>query len=507
MSIRRAFVGFFLGTFAAHGAHAVMLNAHGQGQVLIWPYYTTAAGNASLITLTNHLDRAKIVQLRVAEGENGRSVAALNVYLAPHDSWTAALFDRGENESPGLLTDDPSCTYPQLSRSNDLPQLPDGRRYLPLSVPIDAGSSEPRRVREGYVEAVELAAIVADSATASAITPAAGGARDCLLIEQAWTAPAGYWTRNPLRDLTNPGGGLSGSIAIVNVAAGTLYGAQATALDEFRVDPEDRPRGTRASVAQHFAPPPGVLSLLGSALSDPATGQATALLIDGGRVIQAHYPSDRALDAVSAVLMAARLSAPSDTTARLGATTSFALTYPTRAHYTDPQLGATAPRPPFQTTFRGVVPLAQSPGHAFRLLDREGAELFRGPLGQGALALRTTGTAVELVSLAGVRDSAFDSRLHGHMGTAGQNGRPVPYFGDGQLIVEFDQARDTSPVLPASLEGYRLAGLPVIGTRFTHYTNQNAAPGVLATYAEAAPMQAQMRCSSPGGGRCADVSP
>ena len=84
-------------------AQAVRVDPRGEGQVLIFPYYTTAAGNTTLLSLTNYRRQAKVVQLRIAEGENARTALTFNIYLRPEDTWTGALFDRGNGEPPALL--------------------------------------------------------------------------------------------------------------------------------------------------------------------------------------------------------------------------------------------------------------------------------------------------------------------------------------------------------------------------------------------------------------------
>ena len=58
-------------------AQAVNLNPDGLGQVLIYPYYTSNAGNATILSVVNTTDNAKAVKVRFNEGFNSREVLDL----------------------------------------------------------------------------------------------------------------------------------------------------------------------------------------------------------------------------------------------------------------------------------------------------------------------------------------------------------------------------------------------------------------------------------------------
>src|SRR5574337_1616624 len=80
----------------AGAAQAVNVNGNGLGQVLIYPYYTArndAAGNAynSLLSVVNTTNSVKSVKVRFLEGQNSREVLDFNLFLSPHDVWTAAI--------------------------------------------------------------------------------------------------------------------------------------------------------------------------------------------------------------------------------------------------------------------------------------------------------------------------------------------------------------------------------------------------------------------------------
>jgi hypothetical protein len=514
--MKRLSLALFALAAAAGAADAVVVNPRGQGQALIFPYYTTAAGNSSVLTLTNQSPQAKIVRIRFAEGENGRTAAQLDVYLGLYDTWTAALFARGDGEAPGLLTTDNSCTNPPIATSTSLPQLPDGRRYLPLGPAItdDAGSDAPQRLREGFVEALELASIRRPSPTYFSIVPATNGRPgDCAAVIAASTPPSGYWIAEPLRDLANPTGGLSGEISVVDVAAGIVFATSAVALEDYRSDPLDRPRGTTASVALNGALS-GPASLLGHALNDPAARIARARVLVGGETLSLSYPApERAIDAVSAVLTATELFGTYEETPALGAHTSFVLTYPTRPLYTDAaQSGAAQPLAPFTRAFAGVRPPAAADATGFVLYDRDALMLRFLIPGPGCgfpcpphpPVVRLPGTAVEVLALGATSDPLLGTRLPGDIGFQQSDGGRYVADGAGHLRLILHQSlSSTTPALSRpSLEGHRLSGLPVLGLRLINYVNANAAPGLLANYSSALPMTADVRCVDAAGQPC-----
>jgi hypothetical protein len=484
---------------AAPEPPALMLSPDGKGQMLIFPYYTTAAGNSTLLTLSNHGAEAKVLRVRIAEGENGQDVLSFHLYLAVNDIWTGVLFDRGEAQTPGLLTQDQSCTLPSLRDGAGLPQLPDGRRYTPLRGGLeDGGSTTPVRLREGFVEVLEVASIVGNSASDTAVF-----LRDCAALQAAWNAPDGYWQRNPLQDLLNPTDRISGEAAIVNVAAGTMFGLAPVAINGFRTAPRHIAATQPAGVALHKLITGREPPLATLALTDPSEGKAVVAqhqFYSSQRCLLSYPVPQRAADAVSALLMAEGLNAPYEQDPAIGASTSYVLTYPTRHLYTNPQYtGAAAAVAPFSARFQGVLPLVSNSesdsGFRLRLRDREaqilmsaGRPYICGFLCQPMPSLNLPGTAIEVVALGGVPDPLLGSRLSGHVF---QNQGPVePLLGSGQVQIDLTGRSEVSEgnVLRPSLEGYQLSGLPVIGTRLINYVNANALPGMLANYAAALPM-------------------
>lgn len=508
--MKSTYGALFAALLCAGPASAVSLSARGQGQMLIYPYYTTANSN-TLISLTNNAREAKVVRLRVAEGEHAADALSLNIYIGPKDTWYGVLFDPGNGQT-SLVSSDTTCTYPAITGAPGLPQLPDGRSYRGLHLPAqpDAGSNEPARLREGFVEALELASVIPYSATSNAIAlPYEPNTRNCAALEAAW-APGGYWAGDPRRDLVNPTGGLSGESAVVNVPAGVIFGMQAVAIDDVRIDPRDQPRGTGSSVVAHTRPTPGTPPLSTLVLTDPLAKTARADVVVDGKALQLTYPApERAFEALSAVLMTSQLSGVYEEDPAYGARTSFVLTYPTRPLYTDAGV-AGSPLAPFAARFRGVMPLGDAAGYNFAVYDREGAVRLVGGTSVGChincppvtRKVRGPGTAVEVLAPGGTPDPLLGSRLHADLGgqvhdnSANDEVFTIPVSGMGTLELL------PSLALRPSLEGRRLVGLPVIGTRLVNYVNANASPGLLANFSLAVPMSADSSCIKAGDEPC-----
>jgi hypothetical protein len=140
---------------AAGAAHAVYLDPNGQGQALIYPYYSVQGGNNTYVSVVN-TDSAnvKVVKVRFREGRNSREVLDFNLYLSPNDVWTGAVIpaDSASATSGGrLITADVSCTNPAIPSTGV-----DFRNYLYSGANDDGAGQGLDRSREGYVEMIEM---------------------------------------------------------------------------------------------------------------------------------------------------------------------------------------------------------------------------------------------------------------------------------------------------------------------------------------------------------------
>lgn len=461
---------------AAPLVQAVHLNPRGHGQVLIFPYYTANAGYNTLLSLVNDSAQAKALKLRFHEGHNGRVVFSANLYLAAHDVWTGGVFATAGGHA-ALVTDDNSCTVPDLRNAPGLPELPDGRSYTPFSTAdftgarADGGPDDAARTREGHLEVIEMGKLSGSSAQAATFTLQNGRLhpRACAQLLDAWR-PAGYWVADASTDVAAPGGGLYGNATVVDVADGVVFTLPATALDGFSVR------------SQHSAPDSAHPNLA-DAVSDTASGVATAYVALGTRTVSATYPASRAVDAVSAVLATAYSAGESVWSHSSDALTEWVLAAPTKRFYVDPTLqNAGLGGAPFHARIgdqSGGRACQQYPGD-YRLIrhDRSTDTMidFGTPAPQSALCYDTTVVAVGGPHQ-GTQSPVLGSRTQNTVGA----------FEEGTL--SFEWATASAP----AQNGEQFRGLPVIGWQLVNYFNGNVG-GVMSNYSAVAPLRGDAIC-------------
>ncbi|HKS90571.1 MAG TPA: hypothetical protein VJQ83_01485 [Tepidiformaceae bacterium] len=207
----------------AGAAQAVNVNGNGLGEVLIYPYYTArndGAGNAynSLLTVVNTTASVKSVKVRFLEGKNSREVLDFNLFLSPHDVWTAAVSATGSGGA-GVSSSDASCILPN--------QLPSGGQafvnFAYTGGNADGADTSLDRTMEGYVEIIEMATYASTSTTAANVTHVAGVPPGCAKETDALAAS----------EALAPSGGLMGTMALINVDSGNGYSYDAVALANY----------------------------------------------------------------------------------------------------------------------------------------------------------------------------------------------------------------------------------------------------------------------------------
>jgi hypothetical protein len=492
----RTCLGALALVLVATTADAVRLNPDGTGQVLLFPYYTTRAGNQTIFTLVNHTTRTKALNVRLSEARNGRATLNFNVYLGPRDTWTGVLFSIDETRPANLIATDPSCTYPALVDE----MLIDGRGYSPLleyeytGANDDAGPDDYDRISEGTITVIETGNFVPGSDLAKAVAPTGtnGAPANCDVIRAAWTG--GAWTTNPGADLTNPTGGISGEAMVLNVGVGTVMGFNATALDDFRVDPADLPAGSRASVVSH-AHPNRFRPTLADALSDPVAAVAKATVDLQYRRMELEYPATRAIDAVSAVLMSSTISTNYSADRVAGATTEWVIAFPTKPFYTDEAIvGTTALAP-----FGGVYPRAGDEAASvvsagYTLYDRTGRSV---PTSNGTSPRLALGYVAQVVAVAPRDEGSLPALPHPLASVLQPRLQPIPStrrHDGGTIDVNLVNAGELNRALRPSTEGTVMYGLPAIGFAAVNYINRNTGVSSAANYSVAKPQRRAQDC-------------
>ena len=451
----------------ANAAGAVSLSASGMGQVLIYPYYTVNKSQDTLISVVNASDTGKMLQVRVAEGYNGRDVLKFELFLSAHDVWTAAISQTADDGGGMLRTSDNSCTDPQIPS--------EGVAFRSSAYdgsgpePADDGPQGITRTREGFIEIIALTNVAPGSPTETAIThvqngtPGGGVPPGCATLNDAMT----------LADSIAPDNGLYGSGSIVNVGQGTFFAYNADALAGFTDIPLTGPTGP-------------FITLQDANSAEAVNGVATSYTYDAqGRPIATDWAFG--IDAVSAALMAETIQNEYLTSASLGASTDWVVTFPTKQFYVDDIYGS-VPFPPFVDAFHapGVSTVTMVATH----FDREEGSEQQPPAcdqtGCMAYPPLTLGYEVNVLSYIEGSNLTFTigtpSRVLGSVLTYSA----LDPFGEQGFTTADLTVGDGGHTVPGGVDidgnDVLAFGLPTVGFMVYNIINAHAQPGMLANY-------------------------
>ena len=150
---------FGLGAVGAHAAVGLVSSGNGSGDMLIVPYFTTQANNATLLSITNtDTQSGKAVKVRFRGAANSDDVFDFQVFLSPTDVWTANI-SKGADGRSVLTTTDKSCTKPAASVLNATPFITSRLDQRLTGDALAAGT------REGYIEIIGMADIPQNTAS------------------------------------------------------------------------------------------------------------------------------------------------------------------------------------------------------------------------------------------------------------------------------------------------------------------------------------------------------
>jgi hypothetical protein len=331
--------GLVSGLSATH-ANTLQLSQEGAGEVLIFPYYTVRNGTLPFVSLVNQTNAAKALRLRVRESVGGRPVAELNVFLSAKDVWTAAIVPSGEGAA--IISNDKSCTHPKISGSStglvfsNAAYINDVASYV--AKPLD-------RVREGYLEVIEMATVPNASVLGKDVTHSAGIAQ-CQLISTADITASSA--------LAAPSGGVVGSMSFINLADGLSVSYNATGINGFW---KTGPGAPLPAISPVTAPTP-----------DLTSGANTSITVtDDGKTYVSTFA--RSIDAVSALFMVSSIAGEYAYTTDQVFSSTFVMTFPTKAYYIYPATNTT-PTAPHQRAFDQYSATACDDGSWFSV-DRE----------------------------------------------------------------------------------------------------------------------------------------
>ncbi len=502
-------------------SNAVNVNPDGLGQVLLLPYYTARGGNDTLISIVNTTDRGKAVKIRILEALNSREVLDFNIYMSEWDVWTAAITE-GSNGGGKIVTADSTCTSPNIfdpaMGRGELPFVNFGYGVAPNA---DGGPSGLERTLSGHIEFIEMGTFLETPIS----TPAAGSPglvpwnakhvgepprpRNCQFFETQWLLPDGIWAGGNTSfgfELVGAApettGGLFSSASIINVAEGTMFSYNATALDAF----------WQNNAGSHTNPA-SVLPSLASGLNPESN------VFVNGVVVTHSWPAS--ILAVNATVTFDQLMNEYSANADVGARTEWVLTFPTKRFHTDAAPGGVGippnePIAPFSNTWHvtstGALNLACE-AMSFRVWDRE-EQSPSGPTGvvipspppptpapdtfdlcreTNVVRFAAGGTtlpAATEITREPLREGAFARLSYTNFGLPSG-------FRDGW--VRFDLANipagasvasgasddirnDGLRLSPPAANGDQLRGLPVIGFAATTITNGTLPGGTLSNY-------------------------
>ncbi len=498
-------IGLLLFTLATELA-AVELARDGTGEVLIFPYYSVEKGYLSLMTIKNTTADVKALKFRILEASNHREVLTFNIYLAPLDSWTAALFSFSDDGPGNIVTRDSSCTVPdiigQTSVAPELPRLADGARYVSLrnygytGVNNDAGPDDMERNRQGMIEVIEMGRLQDDiQGSASAATFEGDAPADCEQLNQAWitdifglpTADS-YWIDDANIDLLAPSGGLTGSMRLLNVPDGVQASYNPEIIDRF------------SQTVLHTLPGdplPNLTSANHDSDGDGFTDSRVFHPVSGEELVSNWNES---IDAVSALFMSETIENEIVMEDVLSAVTEWTLNYPTKQFYTDP-MWASESRMPFSQLYRdlsqfpffGPTPEAGScQDYRFVLQNREGESVDPEA---GLICIGACPPPI-LQVCHGSSTLAFDDQsVTSIFGERPYKNRLPRVFDTGHVRINLTP--DAEERRLTDREGNIYFGVPVTGFSVEILkNNQSFGNGVIANYASSAPHRRVRRIES-----------
>ena len=368
---------------------AMYLNHQGTGETLIFPFYSTESGNATLINLANATLDYKAVKVRVLEAQNSQEVLDFNLYLSPEDHFSFAISATDEGGGQ-LVTRDNSCTVPAIPADGVAfrnSKYADDKQETDPADAADFDNTGIGRTQTGYLEIIEMGQLDPDSApiidtvglagpamtainAAAAVTHGVDGEpANCNILVDAWSRADGvdgvWLAESRTTDLTGDaeflpewsGGGLYGYATLINVPEGTAVGYDAIAIadhvaaDASGSDMHYKPGDIRPNFGDSALDTAAIVSVNGAAITVEFLGD---------------YPSEatQRVQALNATMMASEIYNDYVTDPDIGAETDWLLTFPTRAFH----INGTEPIEPFSQLWTGKSACEPS---ALSALDRE----------------------------------------------------------------------------------------------------------------------------------------
>jgi hypothetical protein len=196
----------------------LVVNPGGIGHQLLFPYFSTQGDNATLINVVNTDTVGKVVKFRFRGAGNSDDLFDFQVLMSPGDVWTAAVTKDATTGASKLTTTDKTCTL-GLGTGAFATVRTDPKK--------DAGET-----LEGYLEVLNMADIVTDSALYKTIKHSAGvAACNLTVLDTALGTDIADENAAAARGITTPTTGLVGDWILLNQANTAAWSGSATALE------------------------------------------------------------------------------------------------------------------------------------------------------------------------------------------------------------------------------------------------------------------------------------
>ncbi|WP_299775716.1 hypothetical protein [uncultured Pseudoteredinibacter sp.] len=435
--------------FASQLSQAIHINPNDSGQVLLFPAYTAAEGQSTLLTIVNSKDESKALRVRIMEGVNSKIVLEFNLYLAPYDHWSALI--ASTEDGAHLGTADFSCTYP----GNIGMQKLGSAQFTPLRFEHFAPASDdqvPERVRQGHIEVFEMGVIDSSQTELLAGISRKGKLSNagCETVAAAWQEGGAFFDE---ASLSKPSGGLHGTASFIHVADGTNISYNATAVGAFT----ERVIHTKPG---HESP------------SFVDTNPATATLHSNEGYLSLDFASG--LEAASAIFMKPQLSGDYTIENSVNARTRWYLSYPTRRHH----VSTTQASAPFTQKIDAELKACESPEYSHFNRESQGVR-------EPALDFIARPKILHDVIGASCTNSSELWFKNKKMGPVSSNIKVA--HNNGHLVIDYKRNKENEKkhILKSTAPDAKpLVGLPVIGISTHRYFN-GSLNGLLANYAGA----------------------
>lgn len=501
---------------AAGTANAVHINPDGQGQVLVFPYYTVRNGFATAMSIVNTTSFTKIVKVRFLEGKNSREVLDFNLFLSPQDVWTGVVIPTAAGAK--LETGDNSCVTPSdlfgnaagVIRTDGTLPINEFKNYTYISPTADnTAFGTLDRTREGYMEVIEMGVVTNVIVTGYIKHNSAGVPANCAALDaydgNSISAPvtagaAGRFAQTG-GHLTSPIGGQFGRASIINSALGSNYDFEPTAVDGWWAPAV---AGTAAYFPSGDLNPNISLTTGISTVSNVFVTGTPGVATSAG-VVTANWLTSR--DAVSAIFMRNTVANEFLTDAATLSKTDWVITMPTKKNHISVGTGVPAVGGrPFSNNFASATPTGACDAYSLGMYNREEQTLTAAPgvllpsplppaqtaAGQvlcweaNVLEFGTTGllgsnnnfrllNGFDAFGTTGATSTGAAFATLSRRVLQGPNG--WAFLGFGNTVADPTQAQQSITPASSSLNGVADAvprthyGLPIIGFMVHNYTN------------------------------------